>query len=447
MVDSATTARLRSLPSVEEVVSGDDLGPHRLAVETARALISGLRERILAGESIDAGVEAIREEVRARLTTAHRPTLRRVINATGVILHTNLGRAPLAPEAMAAVAEAGAGYSNLELDLGSGERGSRQDHVEPLLCELTGAEAAIAVNNNAAAVLLALAATASGREVIVSRGELIEIGGSFRIPEILAQSGARLVEVGTTNRTRLADYESAAGPDTAAILRVHQSNFRTVGFVETAPTSQLAGLAAERGIALVDDLGSGAVEPIGDEPPLRSAIADGATLVCASADKLLGGPQAGIIAGRREAVAACRAHPLARALRLDKLQIAALEATLRVHREGGEIPALSMLRADEGELEARAAAIADAIGEGATVERAAARPGGGTLPLVELEGPVCMVDPGTFGADALAARLRDASPPVIGRIAEGRLILDPRCLDDDEARLCGGLVGEALGRG
>jgi L-seryl-tRNA(Ser) seleniumtransferase len=307
--------------------------------------------------------------------------------------------------------------------------------------------AATAVNNNAAAVLLALAAIAGGREVIVSRGELIEIGGSFRIPEILVQSGARLVEVGTTNRTRLGDYEAAVGPDTAAILRVHQSNFRTVGFTESASTADLAVLAADRGIALVDDLGSGAVEPVGDEPPLRASVGAGATLVCASADKLLGGPQAGIIAGRAEAVAACRAHPLARALRLDKLQLAALEATLRLHRDGGEIPALRMLGADEAELAAHAAEISAAIGEAARVERGTSRPGGGTLPLVELDGPVCAVDPGALGADELAARLRAASPPVIGRIEAGRVILDPRCLRDDEAGLCAAAVSEALGRG
>jgi L-seryl-tRNA(Ser) seleniumtransferase len=446
MVEPAIAARLRSLPSVEEVVGGDDVGPHALAVAAAREVIAGLRERILDGESIDAGVEAIREEVRVRVAAARRPSLRRVLNATGVVLHTNLGRAPLAPEAASAVAAAAAGYSNLELDLESGARGSRHDHVEPLLRDLTGAEAAIAVNNNAAAVLLALAALAAGREVITSRGELVEIGGSFRIPEILAQSGARLVEVGTTNRTRLGDYEAAIGPDTAAILRVHQSNFRTVGFTERAATAELAALAFERGLALIDDLGSGALEPLADEPPLRGSVAAGATLVCASADKLLGGPQAGIIAGRGAAVAACRSHPLARALRLDKLQLAALAATLRLHRDGGAVPALEMLAAEETALGARAAKIASAIGPGASVARGTSRPGGGTLPLTELEGPVCEVDPGPGGADALAARLRRASPPVVGRIAAGKVILDPRCLSDEEAELCGAAVREALGR-
>jgi L-seryl-tRNA(Ser) seleniumtransferase len=447
MAEPEIAERLRRLPSVEEVVGGNDLAPHDLAVAAAREVIAGLRERIVAGEAVAPSVEAIRDEVRARVARSRRPSLRRVINATGVVLHTNLGRAPLAPEALAAVGEAASGYSNLELDLETGTRGSRDAHVEPLLRELTGAEAAIAVNNNAAAVLLALAATAAGREVITSRGELIEIGGSFRIPEILAQSGARLVEVGTTNRTRLADYEQAVGPHTAAILRVHQSNFRIVGFTEAASTAELAELAADRGIALVDDLGSGAVGGVGDEPPLRAAVAAGATLVCASADKLLGGPQAGIIAGRREAVGACRAHPLSRALRLDKLQLAALEATLRLHRDGVDVPALRMLEAREAELAARAAAIAAEVGEAARVERGASRPGGGTLPLVELEGPVCAVDPAPLGADELAARLRGATPPVIGRMAAGALILDPRCLSDEEAAMCGRAVREALARG
>jgi L-seryl-tRNA(Ser) seleniumtransferase len=255
-----------------------------------------------------------------------------------------------------------------------------------------------------------------------------------------------LVEVGTTNRTRLGDYASAIGSKTAAILRVHQSNFRTVGFTERVSMSELAALAAERGISLVEDLGSGAVEPLGDEPALRRSVEAGATLVCASADKLLGGPQAGIIVGRTEAVAACRGHPLARALRLDKLQIAALEATLRLHRDGGTIPALEMLGADEAALSERAAAIASAIGPAASLARATSRPGGGALPLTELEGPVCEVDPGPLGADALAARLRRASPAVVGRIAAGKLILDPRTLSDEEAGLCGAAVREALGR-
>ncbi len=304
----------------------------------------------------------------------------------------------------------------------------------------------MAVNNNAAAVLLALAATAGGGEVITSRGELVEIGGSFRIPEILAASGAALVEVGTTNRTRLADYETAFGPRTAAILSVHQSNFRTVGFTESAAAGALAELARRKGIALILDLGSGALAPVEDEPDVPGAVATGADLVCFSADKLLGGPQAGILTGRREAVARCRSHPLARALRLDKLQLAALEATLRLHRDGAaaEVPALAMLEATEAALHARAALIRDAIGPEARVELASGRPGGGTLPLTELVGPVCAVKPPDGNADGLAALLRTADPPVICRISGGDVLLDPRTMTDAEARLAGEAVRAAL---
>lgn len=447
MANSAVSEHLRRLPSVEELASASGVRSHQLAVAAARAEIALLRESILGGGDPDLSSEHLASAVKGRAALIAAGTLRRVINATGVVLHTNLGRAPLAGDAAAAAAALATGYSNLELDLETGERGSRHSHLERLLCDLSGAEAAIAVNNNAAAVLLALAATAAGREVIVSRGELIEIGGSFRIPEILGQSGATLVEVGTTNRTRLADYEAAVGPQTAAILRVHQSNFRTVGFTEAVPTRELATLAGEHGVKLVHDLGSGALAAVGDEEPLTEAVAARADLVCCSADKLLGGPQAGIIVGRTDAVAACRAHPLVRALRLDKLQIAALEATLRMHRDGRAeaIPALAMLAAGEDELAPRARRLAELIGEAATVERGTSRPGGGTLPLTELEGPVCLVEPGQVGADALAARLRAADPPVIGRIEGGRVVLDVRTVGDDEIEVAAVAVGWALG--
>jgi L-seryl-tRNA(Ser) seleniumtransferase len=321
-------------------------------------------------------------------------------------------------------------------------------HVEALATEVTGAEAALAVNNNAAAVLLALAASAAGAEVVVSRGQLVEIGGSFRIPEILAQSGARLVEVGTTNRTRLGDYEAAIGAETAALLRVHQSNFRTVGFTEEAALGDLVRLAREHALVLIDDLGSGALGMLADEPRVTDSVRAGADLVCFSADKLLGGPQAGIIAGDRAAVGRCREHPLARALRLDKLQLAALEATLRLHRDEDSraIPALAMLHADETELAARAERIAREVGEAARVERASSRPGGGSLPLFELEGPVCAVDPGAIGADELTRRLRGAATPVIARIADGRVLVDPRTMTDGDAEEAAAALREALSR-
>jgi L-seryl-tRNA(Ser) seleniumtransferase len=438
---------LRSLPSVDALAAMAGGGHPHLAVAAAREEIAALRRRIVGGEAPDVDLAVLTAQVAARAQRMARSSVRPVINATGVVLHTNLGRAPLAPEAIDAAAVAARGYSNVELDLASGERGSRREHVEPLLRELSGAEAALAVNNNAAAVLLALSASASGREVIVGRGQLIEIGGEFRIPEILVLSGARLVEVGTTNRTRRADYERAIVASTAAILRVHQSNFRTVGFTEETSLAELAELASERNLAVIDDLGSGALTAIGDEPPLRSSVAAGADLVCCSADKLLGGPQAGIIAGTAEAVAACARHPLARAVRLDKLQLAALEATLRLHRDAGPeaIPTLAMLAAGEDELQSRAERLAAAIGPAASLGRSTSRPGGGSLPLLELEGPACLIDPGQAGPDRLVAGLRDAEPPVIARISDGNVVLDPRTIADGEVDATATAARSALG--
>jgi L-seryl-tRNA(Ser) seleniumtransferase len=437
--------RLRSLPSVERLAARLPQAPHHLAVTAARETIDAARQALLGGGPL-LGEEELASAAAERLARLARPSLRRVINATGVVLHTNLGRAPLAPAAVAQVTEVAAGYSNLEYDLESGGRGSRGAHVEDLLRELGGAEAALAVNNNAAAVMLALAALAGDGEVLVSRGELVEIGGSFRIPDILAHSGATLVEVGTTNRTRLADYAAAIGERTTAILRVHQSNFRIVGFTEQPEASELAALARERGIAMVDDLGSGALGEIHDEPTVRGAVGAGADLVCCSGDKLLGGPQAGILFGRAEAVERCRRHPLARAMRLDKLQLAALEATLRLHRDEGReaLPALAMIEAPEQKLRLQAETMATAIGPSAAVGRGSGTPGGGSLAEVALEGPMCWVDPGEAGADALLARLREHDPPVIARIADGRVVLDPRTMSDEETTIAAVAVREAL---
>ena len=435
---------LRRLPSVEQLAQRAG-GPHHLAVAAARAELERARAAVLDGGAAP-DPEALVAAVALRAAQLGGPSLRRVINATGVVLHTNLGRAPLPPAAVDHLAEVASGYSNLEYDLEAGERGSRSAHLEGLLTELSGAEAALAVNNNAAAVMLALAALAGGGEVLVSRGELVEIGGSFRVPEILAQSGATLVEVGTTNRTRLADYEAAIAPATTAILRVHQSNFRIVGFTEAAAAAELAALARERGLAMVDDLGSGALEEVHDEPTVRAAVAAGADVVCCSGDKLLGGPQAGILAGRAAAIERCRHHPLARVVRLDKLQIAALEATLRAHRDGGReaIPALAMIDAGEAELAARAERIAAAIGVAAALGRESGAPGGGSLADVRLEGPVCEVDPGALGADGLLARLRAAEVPVVARIVRDRVVLDPRTMDDEEALVAAAAVRDAL---
>ncbi|HEY5098562.1 MAG TPA: L-seryl-tRNA(Sec) selenium transferase, partial [Gaiellaceae bacterium] len=362
---------LRDLPSVDELVRDVD---DPLAVDAARLVLSRAREEIRAG--VDPGDLATR--LTRELEAARAPSLRRVLNATGVIVHTNLGRAPLAPEALARVQDAGRGYSNLELDLEEGERGSRQDHVGALLRRLTGAESALVVNNNAAAVLLALAALAEGREVVVSRGELLEIGDGFRIPEVLARSGARLVEVGTTNRTRAADYERAIGPDTALVLRVHQSNFRVVGFTELPRLAEVATVAHRHELPLVDDLGSGALGDVPGEPSARESLAAGADLVCFSGDKLLGGPQAGVVAGRADLVERLRRHPLQRAVRVDKLSLAALEGTLQLHLEApARIPVLRMLGEDASVVRARAERLAELTG--GTVEETVARVGGGAL--------------------------------------------------------------------
>jgi L-seryl-tRNA(Ser) seleniumtransferase len=478
-IEDGRGEELRRLPSVERLVASsraaaDDPGPppalpnvpRHLAVTAAREELAQARAAIRAGVPAPDPAD-LAAAVAARAVRLAAPSLRPVINATGVVLHTNLGRAPLPAAAVAHVATVAAGYSNLEYDLEAGRRGSRAVHCEALLRELTGAEAALAVNNNAAAVMLALAALAGAGEVLVSRGQLVEIGGSFRIPDILAQSGATLVEVGTTNRTRRADYEAAITDRTTAILRVHQSNFRIVGFTEEPDAAALAELARERGLAMVDDLGSGALEEVLGEPTVRAAVAAGADVVCCSGDKLLGGPQAGILLGGADAIERCRAHPLARAVRIDKLQIAALEATLRAHRDGGAaaIPALAMIAAPEEELQARAermvAAIAGASaaessaggersdaagGQVASLDRDSGAPGGGSLADVALEGPVCAVEPDPLGADTLLARLREADPPVIARIVKGRVVLDPRTMSDAEADTAAAAVRAALDR-
>jgi L-seryl-tRNA(Ser) seleniumtransferase len=416
---------LRDLPSVDRLVGDERLAsePHELAVAAARAVLERARAEIRAGRDPGPLVDAVLDE----LARVRRPGLRRVLNATGVIVHTNLGRAPLAPEALARVLEVGGGYSTLEYDVERGERGSRHDHLAPLLVALTGAEAALVVNNNAAAVLLALAALAEGREVIVSRGELIEIGDGFRIPEVLARSGARLVEVGTTNRTRAADYERAIGPDTALLLRVHQSNFRVVGFAERPRLSELSEIAARHELPVVDDLGSGALVRVGDEPTPGESLRDGADLVCFSGDKLLGGPQAGIVVGRADLVERLRTHPLQRALRADKLTLAALEGTLAVALSpggGDRIPVLRMLQEPVERVRARAERLAGLLG--GEVEDTVARAGGGALPLAELPSAACAVE------EELAEALRRGDPPVVALVRDGRTLLDCRTLSDAE---------------
>ncbi|HXV58910.1 MAG TPA: L-seryl-tRNA(Sec) selenium transferase [Gaiellaceae bacterium] len=428
---------LRELPAVDRLLAEEELAAlveqhgRPLVLAAARAALARAREEIQAGYPAGDLAARTREELAALL----RPRLRRVLNATGVVVHTNLGRAPLAEAALERVREVGGGYSNLEYDLAAGTRGSRQDHLAAGLRELTGAEAALVVNNNAAAVLLALAALAEGREVVVSRGELIEIGDGFRIPDVLARSGATLVEVGTTNRTRVADYERAIGERTAVLLRVHQSNFRLVGFTEQPGARELARLAERHGLALVDDLGSGALVPTGDEPTARGAVEAGAHVVTFSGDKLLGGPQAGIAVGRADLVERMRRHPLQRALRADKLTLAALEGTLALYRAGSsELPVPGMLEEPAEAVRARAARLAELTG--GTVEETVARPGGGALPLAELPSFACALPP------ELAEPLRLGEPPVVGIVREGRLLLDCRTLGDAEVAE----VAEAVAR-
>ena len=447
--------RLRELPSVElladQLARGEDRD--RVTIAVAREVVDRRRALLLAGQEPDG---ELLDEARRALAQARNPGPVRVVNATGVIVHTNLGRAPLAASARAAVARVAEGYSDLELDLAGGARGSRQAHVRELLRSLTGAEDALAVNNGAGAVLLAAAALAGpGRSVIVSRGQLIEIGGSFRIPEVIAASGSRLVEVGTTNRTRLSDYERALAAERAhgrtvgAILRAHQSNFRTVGFVEEVATRELCGL----GPPVIDDVGSGALAEIAEEPLVAASVAAGAALVCFSGDKLLGGPQAGLLVGRADAVARAARHPLARALRIDKLSLAALSATLALHRDPQrarrEIPVLAMLEVSPAHLRGRADRLAEALTAGgldARVIDSTARVGGGALPLLELEGPAVRIQPPPGGADAAAAALRHARPPVLARIADGGLVLDPRTMSDADAQAAAQSVVVALSR-
>ena len=431
---------LRSLPQVQRLLESSaatllcsEFG--RAAVTQAlRDVLQEVREQIGAGLLPAApDAEALIARCVPSLAARRRRGLRRTINATGIVLHTNLGRAPLAPEAIAAVAEVAAGYCNLEIDLATGRRGSRTQAVETLLCELTAAEAALAVNNGAAAILLALSALSAGGEVIISRGELVEIGGGFRVPDVIRQGGARLVEVGATNKTRLEDYRAAIGPDTRVLLKVHQSNFRAVGFTSATSIAQLAELARAHDLALVADVGSGLLQrtPATSEPTLREALSDGADLVTCSGDKLLGGPQAGLILGREALVDRLRDHPLLRAVRLDKLSLAALEATLLLHRDLPErVPLRRMLGQTEAELRARAERL-QALVSGATLERTEAFAGGGALPEERIASWAIVLHT-RLGADQAAALLRSGDPAVITRINEGRLLLDMLAVSDGD---------------
>jgi L-seryl-tRNA(Ser) seleniumtransferase len=433
---------LRQLPSVDRVLREPAAATliaragRPYAVQVVRRVLADYRAALSTGDRHPATDDLARRVAEQSLAT-DQATLRRVVNATGVIVHTNLGRAPLAEQALAAVAATAAGYTNLDYDLSDGVRGSRQAPFDVLLCDLTGAEAAFVTNNNAAAIVLCVAALAAGREVIVSRGELVEIGGSFRIPDMLAAAGAQLVEVGTTNRTTLADYKQAITTETALLLRVHPSNYRVIGFTERVAVGDLAALGDRHGLIVIDDLGSGVLErdPLfGDEPAVRDAIRAGVAAACFSADKLLGGPQAGIIAGRRDVISRIHRHPLARAMRIGKLEAAALEATLRLHRDPQRarelVPVLRMAHEPVERVRERARRIADAVA-GRLVE-SDARVGGGSLPLLSLPSFACAIDD---AGGELQTRLRRGEPPVIGRMLDGALLLDARTLTDADADL------------
>ena len=470
-------AALRQLPSVEDVLRSPDgvalLSDHPrwAVVAAARAEIAHRRAELLRAESpheVDSPAAPsdpleiapiLRPALAARVTAFLRPSLRRVINATGVVLHTNLGRAPLAARALARVQDVARGYSNLEYDPAQRARGSRHAHVADLLVELCGAEAAAVVNNNAAAVLLTLAAVAGGRDVIVSRGEMVEIGGGFRIPDVMRQAGVTLREVGTTNKTRLADYVGAAGASTALFLKVHRSNFAVVGFTEEVGVAALAEAGRARGIPTMIDLGSGSLMDLGPvgfagEPTVRSLVREGADLCTFSGDKLLGGPQAGLIVGRRALVAEVRAHPLMRAVRPDKMTLAALEATLEIYREGSaaeEIPALRMIASAPDVLARRkdrllAALAARAPRVSATARAGRSAVGGGALPGVEPESWMVELAAPPLGADALAAALLAGDPPVVARIGGDRVLLDVRTLADDEIDETATAVARAVQR-
>jgi L-seryl-tRNA(Ser) seleniumtransferase len=438
------------LPSVDALLN--EMGGVELVAQygrpatlaAVRAALDSARDRLRSDESIQIDANTLLAVAQATLQRDFQPTLRPVINATGIIIHTNLGRAPLSEAARQAISEVALTYNTLEYDLDSGQRGSRAVHAGRLLRELTGAEAALVVNNNASALVLALSALAQGREVVISRGQLVEIGGGFRVPDVMAQSGARLVEVGTTNRTRIADYERALTKDTALLMRAHYSNFRQIGFIQETPLNEMAELAHQHGLHVVDDLGSGALldtEKYGleHEPTVQESLAAGCDLVCFSGDKLLGGPQAGIIVGKKSLVDELKRHPLARAIRADKLGLAGLSATLDHYRRDEateKIPVWWMIARSLDDLRTVAEGWQAQIG-GEIIESESAV-GGGSLPGATLPTLALALD--VAHPTEFAARLRAAEHPVIGRIADGRMVFDPRTVLRGQAQIVSAVI-------
>jgi L-seryl-tRNA(Ser) seleniumtransferase len=457
----------RHLPSVDEILSvlvkADGIGelPRPLVKDLVNEFLDVCREEIRAGvfsrpEELSAA--ALGPRLTAYVRSKARPHFRRVLNATGVVIHTNLGRSLLAKPAIEAVAEACGHYSNCEFDLATGKRGSRYSHVEKILCDITGAEAALVVNNNAAAVFIMLETLAKGREVIVSRGQLVEIGGSFRIPDVMAKSGARLREVGATNRTHVHDYENAIGDDTGALMRVHTSNFRVVGFTKDVSLAEMRVLGDRYGLPVIEDLGSGTLyslegEGLLGEPTVQQVVAQGADVVSFSGDKVLGGPQAGIIVGRKEYIDRIKKNPINRAVRIDKMTLAALEATLRLYLDMGEarrrIPTLNMVTASPEALKSKARRLAEAVREalGDRVEvgmkKGFSRVGGGSFPEYDLPGTMVTVDIRGITAQALRGALLDTDPPLVARIEDDEFLLDPRTLASTELKLAARALKEA----
>ena len=445
---------LRQLPQVDALLGSSSMASlvkaysRQEVADTLRTALHTLRSDLKAGrlnQLPDFESEAFTKSLAEKIESERQPNLRPAINATGIIIHTNLGRARLAPEALAAMQAVGAGHSNLELDLDTGRRGSRHAHVERLICELTGAEAALVVNNCAAAVLLSLMATAQGRKVVASRGELIEIGGAFRLPDVIQQSGAILKEVGATNKTRAKDYAEAIDPDTAVLLKSHTSNYQIVGFTHAPGREELAALAHATGTILMEDLGSGVLvdlSPYGllNEPVVSDVLTSGVDIVMFSGDKLLGGPQCGIIAGRAELIRSLKTHPLSRAVRIDKLSLAALEATLRLYRAPHDpfcsVPVLRAISQSIEDVRARAERLAAAL-LAAGFEDVSSLPseafvGGGSLPQQHLKSHAVSIAVSSFTPDALAAALRMARTPVIGMIRDDRFLMDVRTVTDGE---------------
>ncbi|NTV13479.1 MAG: L-seryl-tRNA(Sec) selenium transferase [Desulfobulbaceae bacterium] len=459
-------ALLQAIPKVDEFLgwlATEGLEITSLVKETVRETLEEGRAAILAGNlgsQADLAREQLYEVVQAKLARRTAPNFIRVINATGVVIHTNLGRSVLPAEAMARINAVGAGYSNLEFDLATGKRGSRYSLVEKLLCQLTGGEAALVVNNNAAAVLLALDTLAKGREVIVSRGQLVEIGGSFRIPEVMAHSGARLVEVGATNRTHLRDYQAAITPETALLLKVHTSNYRIIGFTAEVPLRELVELGHDHQLPVMEDLGSGCLLDLSrhgllKEPTVREVVAAGPDVVTFSGDKLLGGPQAGIIVGRREIIARIKRNPLNRALRIDKFTLAALEAVLRLYQDEQQalarIPTLAMLSQSPAEIGRKARRLVRLLakplaGRAVVATRpTVSRVGGGALPEHDLPSQAVSLAPGSFSVNRLEELLRQGPEPVIGRIENDLFLLDLRTVAATEIKPLATIILKAFG--